>query len=69
MLQSVLNVCSYLSSRCAQVCPVNACQPDLNRKESSEQLFKKWLMLHPNDDIAKYLSNKYGTDNKKVGGE
>ena len=55
-------VCTYLSSRCAQVCPVNACQPDLNRKESSEQLFKKWLLLHPNDDLAKYLSSKYKTD-------
>ena len=38
---------AYHSSRCAEVCPVDACHPDPNNGESKDQLMKKWHGLHP----------------------
>jgi ferredoxin len=40
---------SYESSRCAEVCPVDACVPDPAHKESREQLLEKWKKLHPGE--------------------
>jgi ferredoxin len=40
------------SPRCAQVCPVDACVPDPNYKESKEQLLEKWRSLHPSETPA-----------------
>ncbi len=37
------------SSRCAGVCPVEACQPDPAKKESREQLLSKWQKQHPGE--------------------
>jgi ferredoxin len=39
----------FESSRCAEVCPVDACVPDPDRKESTEQLLEKWHGLHPGE--------------------
>lgn len=38
---------SYESSRCAEVCPVDACGQDPAHKETREQLAEKWKKLHP----------------------
>ncbi|MBM4448054.1 MAG: YfhL family 4Fe-4S dicluster ferredoxin [Chloroflexi bacterium] len=38
---------SHDSSRCAEVCPVDACVPDPAHKESREQLLGKWKKQHP----------------------
>ncbi len=38
---------SYASSRCAEICPVDACAADPARKESKDQLLAKWKKLHP----------------------
>ena len=38
---------SYASSRCAEICPVDACAADPTRKESKDQLLAKWTKLHP----------------------
>ena len=38
---------AHESSQCADVCPVDACQPDPNRAETKEQLLEKWRGLHP----------------------
>ena len=38
---------SYASSRCAEICPVDACAADPTRKESKDQLLGKWQKLHP----------------------
>ncbi len=40
---------SYPSSRCAEVCPVDAPKPDPERKETREQLLAKWKALHPGE--------------------
>lgn len=40
---------SYASSRCAEVCPVDACQPDPARRESREALLSRWKVLHPGE--------------------
>lgn len=37
---------SFESSRCAEVCPVDACVPDPDYEESREQLLEKWRGLH-----------------------
>lgn len=37
----------YESSRCAEVCPVEACQPDPTRRESKEQLLAKFKKINP----------------------
>jgi ferredoxin len=38
---------SHAASRCAEVCPVNAPQPDPTQVETKEQLLAKWRSLHP----------------------
>jgi len=43
---------AYASSRCAEVCPVDACQPDPNHSETKEQLLEKWRGLHPGEEPA-----------------
>ncbi|MDD5287845.1 MAG: YfhL family 4Fe-4S dicluster ferredoxin [Dehalococcoidales bacterium] len=35
------------SSKCAEVCPVDACKLDPDCKESKEQLLAKYKKLHP----------------------
>ncbi len=40
---------SFESSRCAEVCPVDACVPDPDYEESREQLLEKWRRLHPGE--------------------
>lgn len=40
---------SYESSRCAEICPVDACVPDESHKESRETLLAKWKKLHPGE--------------------
>ena len=40
---------SYASSRCAEICPVDACAADSARKESKDQLLAKWTKLHPGE--------------------
>jgi len=37
------------SSKCAEVCPVDACVPDPANEESREQLLEKWKGLHPGE--------------------
>jgi ferredoxin len=40
---------SHPSSKCAEVCPVGAPNPDPDHKETREQLLKKWQTLHPGE--------------------
>ncbi len=40
---------SHPSSRCAEVCPVDAPKPDPDRKESREVLLARWKTLHPGE--------------------
>ena len=42
----------FESSKCAEVCPVDACVPDPDRKENTEQLLEKWHRLHPGETPA-----------------
>jgi ferredoxin len=37
---------AYDASKCAEICPVDACQPDPDRQESQEQLQEKYNKLH-----------------------
>ena len=39
-------------SRCADVCPVDACVPDPEHVETKEQLLEKWRGLHPGEEPA-----------------
>lgn len=41
---------SFPSSKCAEVCPVGAPNPDPDRKETKEQLLKRWQTLHPGEN-------------------
>ncbi|MBI2860366.1 MAG: YfhL family 4Fe-4S dicluster ferredoxin [Chloroflexi bacterium] len=41
---------SFESSRCAAVCPVDACHPDPNYPETREELLAKWRGLHPGEE-------------------
>ena len=43
---------SHDSSRCVDVCPVDACVADDDHKESNEQLLDKWKKLHPGESPA-----------------
>jgi ferredoxin len=43
---------AFESSRCAEVCPVDACHPDPKHPETKEQLLKKWRGLHPGEEPA-----------------
>ena len=38
---------SYPASKCVEVCPVNAPNPDPDHTETKEQLLAKWKSLHP----------------------
>lgn len=40
---------SYESSRCAEICPVEACVSDEGRKENRKALLEKWEKLHPGE--------------------
>ena len=40
---------SYKSSKCAEVCPVDAAKPDEAHKETRDQLLAKWKKLHPGE--------------------
>ena len=40
---------NYISPRCADVCPVDAPQPDPKHQETREQLLQKWSRLHPGE--------------------
>ena len=40
---------SYDASKCAEICPVEACKPDPAKQESKEQLLAKWKTLHPGE--------------------
>ncbi len=40
---------SWESSKCSEICPVEACQTDPSRKESRQQLLEKWKKLHPGE--------------------
>jgi ferredoxin len=40
---------SFKSSRCAEVCPVEAPKPDSAHVETKEQLLAKWRKLHPGE--------------------
>ena len=41
---------SFESSRCANVCPVDACIPDSTHKETKQQLLAKWRTLHAGEE-------------------
>ena len=43
---------SYESSRCVEVCPVDACLSDPDHPETKEQLLNKWRGLHPGEEPA-----------------
>ena len=41
---------AYESSRCAEICPVDACVPDdTQKRESRTQLLERWKKLHPGE--------------------
>lgn len=40
---------SHESSKCAEVCPVDACISDEAHQESRGQLLEKWKKLHPGE--------------------
>ena len=37
----------FSSSKCAEVCPVECCVPDLDHQETKEQLMEKWKKQNP----------------------
>lgn len=39
----------FNSPQCAEICSVDACVPDPDRKESKDQLLEKWRKLHPGE--------------------
>ncbi len=41
---------AYSASRCAAVCPVDACHPDERYTEGKQQLLEKWRKLHPGEE-------------------
>ncbi len=43
---------AYESSRCAEICPVDACEPDPNYREGRDHLLAKWRGLHPGREPA-----------------
>ncbi len=40
---------NFESPMCAEVCPVDACVPDPEYKESREELLTKWKRMHPGE--------------------
>ena len=43
---------NHSKTQCAEVCPVGACVPDPDHKESKELLLEKWHRLHPGETPA-----------------
>lgn len=43
---------SFESPKCAEICPVDACVPDPDHKESRQDLLAKWKRLHPGETPA-----------------
>lgn len=43
---------SFESPKCAEVCPVDACIPDPDHRESHEQLLERWHKLHSGETPA-----------------
>ena len=43
---------SHTSPKCAEVCPVDAPQPDTSCCETKAQLLAKWRGLHPDEEPA-----------------
>jgi ferredoxin len=43
---------AFDSSKCAEICPVDACQLDPDHQESKEELLEKWKGLHPGETPA-----------------
>ena len=43
---------SFAASQCAEICPVDAPQPDPEHQETKEQLLEKWKRLHPGETPA-----------------
>jgi ferredoxin len=41
---------SFDKSKCAEVCPVDACVTDDKHKESKDALLAKWKKLHPGEN-------------------
>ncbi len=41
---------AFEASQCESVCPVDACVPDPDRRESNEELLEKWRRLHPDKE-------------------
>jgi ferredoxin len=37
------------TSKCVEICPVDACEPDPDFVENHEQLLDKWRTLHPDE--------------------
>lgn len=40
---------AHESSKCAEVCPVDACVPDPEHQETPDQLLDKWQKMHPGE--------------------
>lgn len=38
---------AFDESQCAEICPVEACKPDPNNRETHEELLAKYKKLHP----------------------
>ena len=43
---------SHEVSQCAEICPVDACEPDPDKPEDREALLAKWKSLHPGESPA-----------------
>ncbi len=43
---------AHETSKCAEICPVEALVPDPDHKETREQLLEKWRKLHPGETPA-----------------
>ncbi len=43
---------SFASSKCVEICPVEAPKPDAGHKETRDQLLAKWKKLHPGETPA-----------------
>ncbi len=43
---------AYESPRCAEVCPVDACDSDPDHRETKKQVLAKWRTLHPGEEPA-----------------
>lgn len=41
---------AFPSSRCSEVCPVDAPHPDPNRQEARSALLEKWRKFHPGQE-------------------